>query len=224
MTHLCAAPHCHTHNRHLPTCTTPCAGCQPQQAADGLRLCHHHTRRLAHDATQAAHLHTELQHQLTHTARPGEHTTGTPDRSTTLNDRAVTTRTDIRAVLVAWTQMIADERGIHPPADNIGAIGGYLARHATWLAAHPAAGDAAAELHHLVHTAWPIAYPTGARVFPVAPCPEPGCPGTLKAILRTTDSLLPSALACDTGPEHVIPADRWLTLGRTLNRQQETRL
>lgn len=40
----------------------------------------------------------------------------------------------------------------------------------------------------------------------------------LKAILRRTDSLLPSALVCDTDETHTIPASEWITLGRKLRR------
>jgi hypothetical protein len=55
-------------------------------------------------------------------------------------------------------------------------------------------------------------------VFPIGGCPHDGCAGTIKAILRRVDSLLPSSLQCDADEEHLWPADQWVALGRKLRQ------
>ena len=64
-------------------------------------------------------------------------------------------------------------------------------------------------------------------MFQVGPCPE--CTGTLIAILRPHDSLLPHEIICDSSPTddagklvHSWTADRWLTLGRQIRRLETT--
>ena len=134
-------------------------------------------------------------------------------------ERAADARSTIRAVLVSWCLLIGEERGHALPEDTLPAMGAYVAKNADWLAANEEyAGHAADELHDLVRMAHPIAYPTGARVFPVGPCVEPDCEGTIRAILRRVDSLLPSSLVCDVDEAHAWPASEWLTLGRKLRR------
>lgn len=237
----CTSPRCSARGYHWPDCQNgECNGCQPRLAADGLNLCGPHRDWLPQDATKAAELYVELTSVLAGSGHPGEKTSGTPERGAKLNPRAVEARHTIRAVLSSWCRLIAEERGIHPPKrrvvkllpmdfigpaplvwtvdDTPAAMGAYLARHADWLAAHPAASEVSEELHDLVTLAHPIAYPTGARVFPVGPCLHHGCEGTIKAILRRVDSLLPSSLVCDVDDTHTWPADQWLTLGRRLKR------
>lgn len=240
---LCIAPKCSSRGYHSDDCDDDtCAGCQPRLAADGLNLCQPDRDRLGDHATRAAKLHTELALQLVAAGGPGEKTSGTPTRGATLNDRAAEARTTVRAVLASWCRLISEERGIRlpsrlrveelplgfigPPAirphvdDTPNAMGAYLSKHADWLAAHPAAGECSDELADLIRMAHPIAYPTGARVFEVGPCVELDCAGTVKAILRRVDALLPSSIVCDTDPAHAWPADQWLTLGRKLRTKE----
>lgn len=237
---LCVSSRCAARGYHWPDCKdADCRGCQPRLAADGLNLCLPHLEWLPQDARKAGRLYDDLAQALITSSQSGERTSGTPDRGASLNPRAVEARTTIRAVLTSWCRLIAEERGIGLPSrraveelplgfigpprivlvphDHPAAMGAYLARHADWLAAHPAAGEASEELRELVTLAHPVAYPTGARVFPVGPCLH-DCEGTIKAILRRVDSLLPSSLVCDVDDEHTWPADQWLTLGRKLRR------
>lgn len=214
---LCISPRCKARGYHQRDCDdADCGGCLPRLAADGLRLCHFHTRRIADDSRRAAELHDELALRLTGAGLPGERTSGTPDHGADLDPRAVDARAAIRHTLVAWCRLIADERGIGLPADTVPALGAYVARHAEWLAATEYADEVSDELHGLVSDAYPIAYPSGARVFPIGDCPHDGCAGTIKAILRRVDSLLPSSLQCDADEEHAWPADQWIALGRKL--------
>jgi hypothetical protein len=216
---LCISPRCKARGYHHPDCgNADCGGCLPRLAADGLRLCHLHTRRIAEDATQAAELHDELTLRLTGAGQAGQRMSGTPDHGTDLDPRAVDARATIRHTLVSWCHLIAEERGHALPADTVPALGAYVARHAEWLAATEYADEASDELHGLVSAGYPIAYPSGARVFPIGSCPHEGCAGTIKAILRRVDSLLPSSLQCDADEEHAWAADQWIALGRKLRR------
>lgn len=227
---LCASPRCRGRG-HQPTCTDDeCKGCVPRPAADGRNLCETHTRYLAEDAVQAAYLYGELEHRLASSGGGGEKTSGTRDRGTQLNGKAVEARTLIRHTLVSWCLLIAEERGISTPADDVAAMGDYVALHAVWLSAHPAAGDCTDELYELAH-GWPrrAAYPNPAKIVEVGKCPISGCPGTITAVVRTQDALLPSAVECDAEPPdgelepHIWPwgSDEWRALRRDLARAAE---
>lgn len=220
----CAIPGRHK-TEHQPDHV--CRGCLPALAQDGLRLCPLHTSRIATDALRCAELDGEIQLVLAATDRPGERTSGTANHGTELNPRAVDMRAELRHTLVAWTRLIHEQRGIHLPPDNLDAIAAYLATHHVWLAAHrELAGDCSDELSSLQRRAWNVAYPSGARVFPVGPCPT--CQATVRVVLRTTDSLLPSELVCDgshdTGctcsqcPPHKWGAHQWHALGRQMTK------
>jgi hypothetical protein len=214
---LCPADGCRAFGRHTTTCDSEtCRGCIPRQAAPGLRLCDYHMLRIATDATKCADLHHELESALAAPERPGEHTSGTPTHGTSINERALIMRAEIRHTMASWCRLIAEERGIGLPADHIDAIGAYLALHREWLSAHPAAPDCADELASLAHRAHNVAYPSGARSFPVGPCPESGCEATVRVVLRRIDAVLPSELVCDAEQPHSWPASRWRELGRTI--------
>lgn len=216
---LCERPGCFSRGYHWDSCATDgCLGCQPRLALDGKRLCRRDEESIATDARVAARLRAELERVLAGSGQPGEKTSGTADRGMKLNDRAIEARSLIRHRLVSWSLLIAEERGFTLPDDTDEAMAEFIARSAEWLSAQPFAGEAADELRELVTVAHPIAYPTGTRVFEVARCTHEGCEGTLRAILRRVDSLLPSALVCDTDESHSIPASEWLTLGRKLRR------
>lgn len=214
---LCERPGCFSRGYHWDSCATDgCPGCQPRLALDGKRLCRRDEESIATDARVAARLRAELAKVLIGSGQPGEKTSGTSDRGMKLNDRAVEARTLIRHRLVSWSLMIAEERGFTLPEDTDEALAEFIATSADWLSAHQCAGEAADELRELVTVAHPIAYPTGTRVFDVAPCPNEGCGGTLKAVLRRTDALLPSSVVCSEDQGHEWPASQWLTLGRYL--------
>lgn len=213
---LCASPRCRGRG-HQPTCTDDgCKGCVPRPAADGRNLCETHTRFLAEDAVQAAFLYGELVHRLASSGGVGEKTSGTRDRGTMLNGKAVEARTLIRHTLVSWCLLISEERGIGAPADEVKAMGDYLALHSVWLSAYTAAGDCSEELYELAH-GWPrrACYPNPAYGVEVGPCPIEGCDGILTAVVRAQDGMLPSGVTCDAPLEdgqlepHYWPARQW---------------
>jgi hypothetical protein len=219
---LCVAPRCRAPRQHRDGCTDDtCRGCLPHQAADGLQLCERCTGHLADNAVAAGELYDELELRLVAATAAGERVTGTLSAGLGLNDAAVEARDDIRAKLASWCLLVAQERGIGTPADIPAAMGRWLSTHARWLAAHPAARDAADEMHDLARgRPYGIAYPTGARTIEVGHCPHDGCAGRLVAKVRATDSLLPSAVTCDNDGTHTWPADQWHALGRLIERKK----
>ena len=234
---FCAKPGCRAFGRHLPDCDgEDCRGCQPRPAADGLRLCLVDAERIGTDATTTADLYDELAHSV----MPSGGTSGQPigrssDGPPVPRDKVVAIRTEIRHVLVSVCRMVGEDRGIQLPADEVSAMGAYVAKHATWLAAHGAAGEVADELGSLRRRAWSVAYPNGTKVVEVGPCPNhdysrptekdtsgvadwPRCPGTLRAIMRPRDEgLLPSEVVCDADPEHRWASSEWRQLDRLVS-------
>ena len=145
--HLCVAEHCGTPNQHGADCPGEgCRGCLPRQAADGLRLCVVDTRRMVEDARTAAVLHEDLALRLIPTGMGGERVASSSTGSPSVDAEVVDARSAIRVTLVSLCRLIADERGIGLPDDEVVAMGAYVAKHAVWLAAHPAADEHAKDL------------------------------------------------------------------------------
>lgn len=234
---LCRSPYCGLPGRHRTDCDTPtCRGCLPAHAADGLMLCAVDTRRLGENAVKAAELHGELELALK-ASGSGGHSNNKPGSGTPPRDAVVEMRATIRHTLVSWCRLIAEERGFALPADEVTAMGGYVARHAEWLAATDYAGEAAGELTDLTRRAWGLAYPSGTRRLMVGPCPlcggvpanngwvverlprgfigPPRRSGRLEALVREQDQdKLPSEVSCDMVGEHAWPATAWRQLDR----------
>lgn len=219
---LCASAHCRIIGQHAGCTDEACKGCLPRKAADGLRLCDVHTDAIGHDAIRAGDLHGALADVLTGGGGGGPKVSGgSVDKSLNLNERAVELRDDIRAKLVSWCLMISEERGIALPEDRPIRLGAYVNTHRAWLAAHPAAGDASAELRQLVNDARRVAYPEVSgttRDLGTCPVTEDGavCGGKLRGVMRRTDSFLPSWVLCDREREHAWDATQWIELGAAL--------
>ncbi|MEU4640841.1 hypothetical protein [Micromonospora sp. NPDC023814] len=167
MTSLCVADHCGIRHQHQPDCPNPqtCPGCLPRPAADGLRLCEVDMRRLAEDARTAAVLYEDLALTLIRRGRGGERVAGSSTGAPVPDDEVMEARQAIRATLVSLVRIIADERGLQTPADEVSALGAYVAHHAVWLAAHPAADEHAKDLRDIAGDGrnWRMAYPAKAN-------------------------------------------------------------
>ena len=235
MTLACLNPRCRIPNRHADGCTGDCRGCLPGTAADGLRLCLVDLRRLGENPVKLADLHAELELVL-RAAGHGERTSNKPGSGTPPRDAVMQVRTEIRHVLVSWCRLVAEERGVGLPVDQLDAMGAWLARHAQWLAAQEYAGEVADELAGLASRAWGLAYPNGTRRIAVGPCPRcggvaagrwsverlprgfigpPRRSGHLVAVVRDKDQdKLPGEVFCDLIAEHFWPAPQWRQLDR----------
>ncbi|WP_427422678.1 hypothetical protein [Lysinibacillus fusiformis] len=225
---LCVNPRCRIPGRHADDCADDaCRGCLRAQAADGLRLCEHCTRRIGRDAVEIAWLWYEIGLALVASG-----STGTPVQNPhpgmAINAAAVVMRAEIRQVLASWTKLVCEERGLTLPLDESQhSLGAFIAAHSQWLAAQDFADEVTGELSSLRSRAWATAYPEGVSVRLIGPCPERDtapnapdpqsqCPGSVKALMRRSDSLLPSKVVCDVNSTHEWPAERWRTLGRSM--------
>lgn len=234
MTTLCVVATCRAYGRHKPTCIgcscgrqprctalEHCDGCLPRLAADGAYICVPHRNRLAEDAMTAALFYAELELRLALSDRPGELVTGTPTRSPAVNEAAVEARKLIRHTLVGWSKLISEERGITLPDDTVTAMGGYVAKHADWLAATEYADEVCDELHEL---AWGqprrVARPSGTKVKELGPCPVEECAGAVMVVVRRAHALLPTIeVTCDAEQPHRWTSDQWRALARAMERR-----
>jgi hypothetical protein len=124
--------------------------------------------------------------------------------------------------LTSWALLVCEERDLRGPAHagDVAALTSFLAAHAEWLAGFD--GDYAA--HELGHIAYRleqvVRQTTPARVKRIAPCPEKDCTGTLEAVVRKEDDLLPSHVYCSADRAHTWAPEEW----RALRRRLETLL
>jgi hypothetical protein len=120
--------------------------------------------------------------------------------------------------LTSWALLVCEERDLRGPAKpgDVAALTSFLAAHAEWLAGFD--GDYAA--HELGGIAYRleqvVRQTTPARVKRIGPCPERECGGTLEAIVRKDDDLLPSSVFCSADQAHTWRPGEWEALGKRL--------
>ncbi len=61
-------------------------------------------------------------------------------------------RAEIRDTLASWADLIVEGRTVRTPRRTVPALAAFLRCHLEWLAAHPAAEDAAADVEALCGT------------------------------------------------------------------------
>jgi hypothetical protein len=119
--------------------------------------------------------------------------------------------------LTSWALLVCEERDLKGPTyPDVQALTSFLAAHAGWLAAFD--GDYAAhelggiayQLEQTVRQSFP------SRVRNIGPCPEPECSGTLEAIVRKDEDLLPSSVFCVVDRAHSWRPGEWEALGKRL--------
>jgi hypothetical protein len=148
--------------------------------------------------------------------------TRSSETPTPLSDRAGDVRHAIKATLVSWVHLTAEER-TDPgtwPADNVPALAVWLAGHEAWLHAHPAAADYARELGDVVRQAQRAAAPGRSDLVTIGTCPgfhgEP-CGGRVVCDPQTRDAW---CLTCRERGDHTwwrryLPvADEYMTMPR----------
>lgn len=204
-TGICPIPHRHDSER-------------PRSASHGFicRGCHH---RLERALAELPGLFDELVHALAPGRIIGARITGTPDHALPINPAVAEHRKDIAGKLSSWCQLVIDERGVTTAPDNDRPVNTapWLLIHLDWLEQHDEVETFAAEVFELSSKAFSLAFPSGARRIKLGECVEPDCPGTLSAVVRDTDDLLPSRVWCDVDESHEWPADKWISLGRQLH-------
>lgn len=175
---------CAMHGRHTFGCVDhdACRGCLPRLAVDGLRLCPVHVERISEDAVDAPILYDDLALVLVRRGKDGEKTSGSASGAPVPDEDVMEARAAIRSTLIQLTKVITWERGLTAPTvvrnrveyvdTSPIALGAFIVRHATWLAAHRSAGRYADLLHEAVRgDARRIAYPSGSDRMYVGDCP-----------------------------------------------------
>ncbi|WP_199930774.1 hypothetical protein [Streptomyces sp. CB02923] len=133
-----------------------------------------------------------------------------------LNTAASDIRSDILAVLASWAGTVVQARRVTPPRRTVGALSGFLVRHADWLGAHGAAGDAATEIRKLARRASRVADPAVHRLITVGPCPESGCTGSLQALIRPGVATAAVEIRCRVDPAHRWSGEHLMELKRRI--------
>lgn len=155
-------------------------------------------------------------------------TTGTREKPLPVNLLRLEHVIQVRGVLASWAQMVAEERNVAVPDDPDPRVtSGFLRRHLDFCCQQAWADEMATEILELGRRAWSLLNPSGIRRIEIGRCHEQDededgllhqCAGTLSALVRKSDDLLPSSIRCDScGVE--ITADRWLTYGRQINEE-----
>lgn len=201
----------------------------PKRAATGLRVCgwHENRARRAVEAAPVQYLTLGTCLQAGGSSGLTGLPTGTRDPGININHRVAALRTDLRNSITTWARIAIDERHMTTPPDTIEAIAAFIAAQLDWYLSQPFARNFTNDMIDNHDTAQRLIDANHVRMFEVADCPQPDCTGRLWARLRPRDDRLPHDVTCDQSPEdddgqltHYWPADRWLTLGRRLTRNQ----
>ncbi|BBC30338.1 hypothetical protein SGFS_016320 [Streptomyces graminofaciens] len=115
---------------------------------------------------------------------PLARTSGGSSPGIPFNTAASEVRSEILALLGSWAGMVAEGRRLPPPPRTVETLAAFLLRHAGWLTACSAAGDASREVERLTRRAAQVSDPADRRLITVGLCPEPGCAGALQASVR----------------------------------------
>jgi hypothetical protein len=95
----------------------------------------------------------ELEVALVPAPDSGDRETGTARPGIPLNGPAVEARAAVRGALASWADLIVEGRTVRLPLRTVPALAAFLRRHLGWLAAHPAAEDAATEIGEVLREA-----------------------------------------------------------------------
>jgi hypothetical protein len=131
----------------------------------------------------------------------------------------------LRAHIVSWVLLIAEERGLPLPADNLEAMSRWMLHHTEWLRHHEAGSEAIDEIVGDVDKARKVIdRPPHRTTFPVGPCPETddqgaACIGEVRAYIPN-DEDQPARLSCNTCGA-VWLSYQWLRAGRRILARAE---
>lgn len=162
---------------------------------------------------------------------------GTPDHGLKVDHAVIATRSNIALHMRCWVEIGVTDGGF----DELPGVG--VPAHALWLHQRNdwfcngqpdtrACDEYVRDTLALRREAERHQQPNMARRITLRdehgdgyPCPEPDCTGTLVAVMRPADDLLPPVVRCDAtdhdNPDnaHAWAADEWLMLGRRIRKQ-----
>ncbi|MEN8655975.1 hypothetical protein ABCR94_36770 [Streptomyces sp. 21So2-11] len=191
------------------------------RAVAGLRLCRVCRERLSVRLRELPGLYVECERALGGSAPTGlrEKTSGGPLPGMPFNTAAADVRTSIVATLVAWSGLVAEERGLAAPRRAVPPMVEFLCLHGDWLSAHPAAAEATEEVARLVRTARRVTRQDAPRRVLIGLCVEQDCSGELSAYVSGGRTAAPpTEIRCGTNAGHAWPGHLWTQLSRSLRR------
>lgn len=137
-------------------------------------------------------------------------------------------RRETAECLASWARLVAEERDLHTGLDagDAHSVAGFLITHAEWLAEHEAGEAAVDEVRSWAGRCIDITERNQVRRYRIGPCPERTededgadlgpCPGTLYALIRAADTMLPKYVVCDGPQLHTWDPWQWKALGKAL--------
>jgi len=203
---------------------------RPSIAAPGSRLCKGHERAVDDRLVELATFSRDAD-QAEHDGALGTSSapplSGSKEQPLPYSDALADHRQRVRGVLASWSLLVAEERGVEPPAEpEPNRMVDFLRRHHDWAVGQDWADDYAGEILELGRRAWSLLHPSGVRRFPVGQCVEVydgvRCPGTLWALLTPADPYAEAGAfwACDECGARVESSD-WLVTGRRIKAMGE---
>ncbi|WP_461027872.1 helix-turn-helix domain-containing protein, partial [Streptomyces sparsus] len=185
-----------------------------RRAFGGSRLCPACQGRLSAEIRQLPRLHAACEDLLGGgRTGPAERTSGGHLPGMPFNEAACEARWAILGTLGGWAGLVAEQRGLRPPERAPNTLADFLGRHLAWLAGHGAVHELTAEISQLVRRARRVVDPDPVRRVPVGACAEPGCAGTLAALVRPDAPGGSAEIRCDADPEHRWAGHEWTRLG-----------
>jgi hypothetical protein len=156
-----------------------------------------------------------------------------------MDPQASAAASELRAHLVGWVRLVAEERGWALPEDTLDAMSRWMLHHVEWLRHHQAGHDCVEELTGDMRTARRVIdVPANRTTVPVGPCPEvtppdpmfmvdarvpttvSHCPGEVRAYIPNTDTQ-PARLEC-SACHTVWESWQWLRAGRRIKDREAT--
>lgn len=218
--------------------------CLPRQVRDSSYLCPGCQGRLERHIAEMPALHDELVLSLASARRKSQDRGKSDSSGLDLEPRVVKAREHVLTLVQSWSRIVSEERGMRLPlGETVAALSTWLLRHHDWLVHQPYADEVsgnfaetwaeamacrqmvpARKIQIRLHDGTPAACTEKAE-GPRLPLDEDGpmCPGSVEAIVRDADSMLPSQINCSTDPRHIWPADQWRTIGQKFINQQTRR-
>lgn len=200
------------------------AGHQPR-AVDGLYACPACLQRLDSQLRALPSRWDQLGRALSPGSSPGQRVSGSPTTPLPINPAVADLRARIRAVLVSWTMLVCEDRGLTGPANgDVLNTATFLFEHVAWAAGHRWIDEFAAEITELTGRTRGLLEPTGNRALEtgercrVATDESDRCAGVITMAIRDDETW--TARCSECGPQEPEPymrdhlAGRWVTVQR----------
>jgi hypothetical protein len=206
---LCGGARCTSHRESIVN---------PRCKISGAQLCPVCVNGITDDLAAIPGLYAECGRILGGAGASGERTSakGSAAPGLPFNATAAEARSSIMSILVSWCALVTEERQVTAPSREVGPLARFLARHAAWLSAHDAAGDASRELAKAARQARWAAHGGQVRRVRVGRCVADGCPGELIAAVHPERASTPAEIVCTSDAAHRWAGHEWLGLSRRL--------